>query len=65
MPGRFRRLLIGQPFPKDVNLPGQLREKKSVTGHLPKGNLATWRDAQKRPKQRRLRLFGKHKQVIL
>jgi hypothetical protein len=39
-PGRFRRLLIGQPFPKDVNLPGQLREKKSVTGHLPKGNLA-------------------------
>jgi len=41
-PGRFRRLLIGQPFPKDVNLPGQLREKKSVTGHLPKGNLARW-----------------------
>jgi hypothetical protein len=39
-PGRFRRLLIGQPFPKDVKLPGQLREKKSVTGHLPKGNLA-------------------------
>ena len=41
-PGRFRRLLIGQPFPKDVNLPGQLREKKSVTGHLHKGNLARW-----------------------
>jgi len=40
MLGRFRRLLIGQPFPKDVKLPGQLREKKSVTGHLPKGNLA-------------------------
>jgi len=39
-PGRFRRLLLGQPFPKDVALPGQLREKKSVTGHLPKGNLA-------------------------
>jgi len=39
-PGRFRRLLIGQPFPKDVRIPGQLREKKSATGHLPKGNLA-------------------------
>jgi len=41
-PGRFRRLLIGQPFPKDVKLPGHLREKKSVTGHVPKGNLARW-----------------------
>ena len=39
-PGRFRRLLMGQPFPKDVKLVGQLREKKSVTAHLPKGNLA-------------------------
>lgn len=39
-PGRFRRLLMGQPFPKDAKLPGQLREKKSVTAHLPKGNLA-------------------------
>ncbi len=39
-PGRFHRLLIGQPCPKDGKLPGHLREKKSVTGHLPKGNLA-------------------------
>ncbi len=37
-PGRFRRLLMGQPFPKDAKLAGQLREKKSVTAHLPKGN---------------------------
>lgn len=39
-PGRFRRLLMSQPFPKDVPLSGQLRKKKSVTAHLPKGNLA-------------------------
>ena len=39
-PGRFRRLLMGQPFPKDAQLSGQLRKKKSATAHLPKGNLA-------------------------
>lgn len=39
-PGRFRRLLMGKPFPKDVPLSWQLREKKSATAHLPKGNLA-------------------------
>ena len=39
-PGRLRRTLIGMPFPKDAILPGQLREKKSVTAHLPKGYLA-------------------------
>jgi hypothetical protein len=39
-PGRLRRALIGKPFPKDAVLPSQLREKKSVTAHLPKGNLA-------------------------
>jgi hypothetical protein len=39
-PGRFRRLLMGQPFPKDAPLAGQLREKHSATGHLPKGHLA-------------------------
>lgn len=39
-PGRFRRLLIGKPFPKDAPLSGRLREKKSTTAHLPKGNLA-------------------------
>jgi hypothetical protein len=39
-PGRFRRQLLGKPFPKDAPISGQLREKKSVTAHLPKGNLA-------------------------
>lgn len=39
-PGRLRRVLFGKPFPKDATLPGQLREKKSVTAHLPKGYLA-------------------------
>jgi len=39
-PGRFRRALFGKPFPKDAVLPRQLREKKSVTAHLPKGILA-------------------------
>ncbi len=39
-PGRLRRALFGKPFPKDATLPGQLREKKSVTAHLLKGNLA-------------------------
>jgi hypothetical protein len=39
-PGRFRRMLMGKPFPQSYRLPGQLRKKASVTGHLPKGNLA-------------------------
>ena len=39
-PGRFRRALFGQPFPKDAPLPGQFRKKRSATNHLPKGNLA-------------------------
>jgi len=39
-PGRLRRALIGQSFPKDVRISGRLREKKSATSHLPKGNLA-------------------------
>ena len=39
-PGRFRRLLMGKPFPKDARISGQLREKKAATAHLPKGNLA-------------------------
>ena len=38
-PGRLRRQLAGKAFPKDAQISGQLREKKSVTGHLPKGNL--------------------------
>lgn len=39
-PGRFRRTLMGKPFPKDHPLPEQLRKKNSVTSHLPKGILA-------------------------
>ena len=39
-PGRFRRTLMGRPFPKDVELSGQLRKKNSETAHLPIGILA-------------------------
>jgi hypothetical protein len=39
-PGRFRRALSGHPFPKDALPSLQLREKRSVTDHLPKGSLA-------------------------
>lgn len=39
-PGRFRRMLMGKPFPQLYPLPGQLRKKASVTSHLPKGILA-------------------------
>jgi hypothetical protein len=39
-PGRFRRMLMHRPFPLCYPLPGQLRKKASVTGHLPKGILA-------------------------
>jgi len=39
-PGRFRRMLMGKPFPQLYPLPGQLRKKASATGHLPKGSLA-------------------------
>ena len=38
--GRFRRMLMGKPFPQSYPLPGQIRKKASVTGHLPKGILA-------------------------
>jgi hypothetical protein len=43
-PGRFRRTLMGKPFPKDYPFPGQLRKKNSVTSHLPKGILAHRRE---------------------
>ena len=36
-PGRFRRMLMGKPFPQSYPLPQQLRKKASVTEHLPKG----------------------------
>jgi len=47
-PGRFRRMLLGKPFPQFYRLPQQLRKtcpeqcrrKVSVTGHLPMGSLA-------------------------
>jgi hypothetical protein len=39
-PGRFRRMLMGKPFPQLYPLPEQIRKKASVTGHLPKGILA-------------------------
>jgi len=39
-PGRFRRALAGLPFPQSYPLPTELRQKASVTNHLPKGILA-------------------------
>jgi len=39
-PGRFRRMLMGKPFPQSYPMPSQLRKKASVTEHLPKGSLA-------------------------
>jgi hypothetical protein len=39
-PGRFRRMLMGKPFPQSYLFPQQIREKASVTAHLPKGHLA-------------------------
>jgi hypothetical protein len=36
-PGRFRRRLMGQPFPQTSPLPAQFRKKESFTAHLPKG----------------------------
>ncbi|MHB8777563.1 MAG: hypothetical protein ACYC6R_07350 [Anaerolineales bacterium] len=39
-PGRLRRTLAGQAFPKVAHLSGRLRKKNSVTAHLPKGCLA-------------------------
>jgi hypothetical protein len=45
-PGRFRRALMGLPFPQSYPLPEQLRQKASVTAHLPKGVLAHRRQKQ-------------------
>lgn len=39
-PGRFRRTLLGKPFPQSYPLPEPIRKKASVTSHLPKGILA-------------------------
>lgn len=43
-PGRFRRMLMGKPFPQSYPLPEQMRKKNSITSHLPKGTLAHRRD---------------------
>ena len=48
-PGRFRRMLMGKPFPQSYPLPSQLRKKASVTGHLPKGILAPRRKTTASP----------------
>jgi hypothetical protein len=45
-PGRLRRVLMGQPFPDLYPLPERIREKASVTAHLPKGILGHRRVAQ-------------------
>jgi len=39
-PGRFRRQLMGKPFPRVAELPPRFREKLSFTAHLLKGHLA-------------------------
>ena len=44
--GRFRRALAGLPFPKSYPLPVQIRQKASVTDHLPKGIMAHRRQKQ-------------------
>ncbi len=36
-PGRLRRALAQEGFPKDAPLDGRIREKASITAHLPKG----------------------------
>jgi hypothetical protein len=45
-PGRFRRALMGLPFPQSYPLPGRIRRKASVTAHLPKGILGHRRQKQ-------------------
>jgi len=44
--GRLRRVLAGTPYPNTYLLPGRLREKASVTSHLPKGILGHRRQKQ-------------------
>jgi hypothetical protein len=39
-PGRFRRTLLGKPFPQSAEISGRIRKKNSFTAHLPKGILA-------------------------
>jgi len=51
-PGRFRRGLFAQLFPKSYPLPANFRKKNTATAHLPKGILAV------RSKIGRQRPFG-------
>lgn len=46
-PGRLRRVLEYREFPAGMALPGRVRVKAAVTGHLPKGH---W--GQQHPRQR-------------
>ena len=47
-PGRFRRQLMGMPFPSSAVLPRRFREKNSSTAHFLKGKLGpTQKPAQK------------------
>jgi hypothetical protein len=45
-PGRFRRALAALPFPQSFPLPERLRQKASVTVHLPQGILGHRRSKQ-------------------
>jgi hypothetical protein len=44
-PGRFRRQLMGKPFPRVAELPRRFREKLSFTAHLLKGHRARTQNA--------------------
>jgi hypothetical protein len=48
-PGRLRRVLSQAGFPKEYPLDGQLREKHSVSAHLPKGVAAHRRHKAPQP----------------
>ncbi len=45
-PGRLRRVLTDVPFPAHLPLPARIRQKASVTDHLPKGVLAHRRQSK-------------------
>jgi len=48
-PGRMRRVLARCPFPHDFPLPARLRQKASLTDHLPKGWFGQRRPAAPAP----------------
>ncbi|HFE66267.1 MAG TPA: hypothetical protein ENJ93_03305 [Chloroflexi bacterium] len=45
-PGRYRRALMGLPFPQSYSLPARIRRKESVTTHFLKGILGHRRQKQ-------------------